>query len=180
MATCTGATPTSHLESVRPLGVGASLSQCLHMTTQNTSMTLPLPSNRELKELCARHGIDTSSALERADLIALAQPCLPTPPTPAPTVAAPEPSSAPGSAAAPALSSEPRPAPLLSTEPAAPSLHVRKAYRDVDGAFDGDTDDSDEEHAADGGFLPSKRPRPGIRSPSRGSHGVAPAHAQRR
>ena len=170
MATCTGATPTSHLESVRPLGVGASLSQCLHMTTQNTSMTLPLPSNRELKELCARHGIDTSSALERADLIALAQPCLPTPPAPAPTVAAPEPSSAPGSAAAPALSSEPRPAPLLSTEPAAPSLHVRKAYRDVDGAFDGDTDDSDEEHAADGGFLPSKRPRPGIRAPSRGSH----------
>ena len=25
----------------------------------------------------------------------------------------------------------------------------------MDGAFDGDTDDSDEEHAADGGFLPT-------------------------
>ena len=122
-----------------------------------------LLSNRELKELCARHGIDTSSALERDDLVTLAQPCLP---TLHPIVAAPGPSSA----AAPALT-EPRPHPLPSTEPAAPSLHVRKAYRDVDGAFDGDTDDSDEEHAADGGILQPKRPRPGSSSPSRGHDG---------
>ena len=145
-----------------------------------SALSVPVPTNRELKELCARHGIDTSSALERADLIALAQPCPPTlTPTPAPIVAAPGPSSAGGSAlgsaAVLALSlghgSGPRPAPLPSTEPAAPSLHVRKAYRDVDGAFDGDTDDSDEEHAADGGFRPSKRPRPGSSSPSRGHDG---------
>ena len=138
-----------------------------------SALSVPVPTNRELKELCARHGIDTSSALERADLITLAQPCLPTlHPTPAPIVAAPGPSSAAAcSAAAPALNSEPRPAPLPSTEPAAPSLHVRKAYRDVDGAFDGDTDDSDEEHAADGGILQSKRPRPGSSSPSRGHDG---------
>ena len=51
--------------------------------------------NRELKELCARHGISTSSALERADLIALAQPCLPAlDPTPA-AAAAPAPAPAP-------------------------------------------------------------------------------------
>ena len=47
------------------------------------SVLAPELTNRELKALCARHGIDTSSALERADLIELAQPCLPTLPTPA-------------------------------------------------------------------------------------------------
>ena len=34
---------------------------------------------RELKTLCARHGVDTSSALERSDLVALAEPFLPEP-----------------------------------------------------------------------------------------------------
>ena len=129
---------------------------------------------RELKAICIRHGIDTSAALERADLVALAQPFLAAPVTntgAAPSTSRPAPD--PSSAAAPAPSSAAAPAPssaaasALSPEPAAPSLHVRKAYRDVDGAFDGDTDDSDEEHAADGGFRPSKRPRPGSSPPSR-------------
>ena len=56
--------------------------------------------NRELKELCARHGINTSSALERADLIALAQPCLPTL-DPTPAAPAPAPGQLPMAAARP-------------------------------------------------------------------------------
>ena len=135
---------------------------CCLKEDDTSPLPVPMLSNRELKELCARHGIDTSSALERADLMALAQPCLPTLHPAA---------SARVTGAVTVPSSEPRPAPLPSTEPAAPSLYVRKAYRDVDGAFDGDTDDSDEEHAANSGFVSPKRSRPGSSPPPRGHDG---------
>ena len=147
------------LPSPRPPGT-------TNMADAPTLGTTAVMTIRELKAICIRHGIDTSAALERADLVALAQPFLAAPVTntgAAPSTSRPAPD--PSSAAAPAPSSAA--ASALSPEPAAPSLHVRKAYRDVDGAFDGDTDDEDEEHAADGGFRPSKRPRPGSSPPSR-------------
>ena len=100
---------------------------------------------RELKSICEDNGIDTANVLEKVELEQLALPYLPQPALPPP--------------AAPATSA--LPPPTAPTPSAAPTrLDVKKAWRDVDGAFDGDTDDSDEEHAADGGIkFSKKRPR---------------------
>lgn len=112
---------------------------------------------RELKSICADNGIDTANVLEKAELHELALPYLPRPALPPPSASTlstqPIASAASAASAASVLPS--------STASRAPSrLDVKKAWRDVDGAFDGDTSDSDEEHAADGGFKASrKRPR---------------------
>jgi len=72
-----------------------SSSACSHGSTHLEAAAAKL-TKKELKELCARHGISTSSRIERTDLVALAAPHLlpPLDPTPAPTPA-PAPAPAP-------------------------------------------------------------------------------------